>query len=141
MFASQSLHAGLALSDAADDSSPSVFLLLVPASTGDRERSGWAIRSYVRHPNTTEETDPAELKLTEPHVMYGRIMQPTWLRLVRSEHKVDAMWSSNGSEWRTVSSLEARFSPAVRAGLVVNPGLPDLGTEVLFDNVALTDPR
>lgn len=129
-FASQALHAGIAL---LDESSVGALLLLEPGDGSATEHVPWTVRLYTRE-KTTSFKIAGEQLLQEPAVLYGRVQLPLRLRLESSDGHLMAAISLESETWKEVGQSSISRSPML-GGMLLDSGLVNISTEVIFDEV------
>jgi hypothetical protein len=129
-FASQALHAGIALIE--ETSGPLLFML-EPNDSKAAEHVYWVLRFYSGI-GAGEANLIGEQKLQGPVVRYGRVEVPVWLRLMCTGDRVHAAFSLDSDKWQTVGEAKLPEAPR-RAGMLLNSGLGVITTEVVFDRL------
>lgn len=129
-FASQTLHAGIAL---VGDSFNGTTLLLEPSDRNTTESVHWVVRVYTRE-GMADAVIKGEQRLQEPAVTYGRVQLPLRLRLERNGSTLRAAFSLDGNIWQHVAETSVSAGP-LRGGMVLNSGLGAMATEVMFSDV------
>lgn len=133
-IASQSLRAGLAITTPASPSTLCAALLLSPTG-GPLEHPNWSVS--LQHVVPEGIQSAGSVVVPEPAVVNGRIMAPVWLRLQRSGTHLQSSVSVDGHNWISIGTAEIPAG-ALRIGLALNSGLPEVETEAKFDRVTLS---
>jgi hypothetical protein len=129
-FASQALHAGIAL---LDDSFGGTMLLLEPNEISTTEKVPWVVRLYTRD-GSGDAVLAGEHALQEPAVRYGRVQLPLRLRLGREASVLHASFSLDADVWQHIADTSVSARP-LRGGMLLNSGLRAGTTEVAFNDV------
>lgn len=137
--ASQSAKMGVMMRETFAADSAHAALLLMPAPAGAGEQAGWGARLVTRASSGADSWIEAGPNLPPPYVTYGRLMQPCWLRLVRSGNTFTGSISPDGQTWSQVGSSTIPLKRGILAGLSVCSRLGKVSTAVSFDNVTAPD--
>jgi hypothetical protein len=130
---SQFSKMGLMMRDTLAAESPEVALLIAPA------RPGWNVTMLTRGATgTAAVVTGASANLEAP---YGRLMVPFWLRLERSGSRITGSVSADGQAWTKVADTATTLKAPTLVGLSVCSALPKVTTTVMFDRVAIFQPR
>src|SRR5262249_46058216 len=74
--------------------------------------------------------------LTAPHVTYGRMLQPYWLKLQRTGDTFTGSISPDGQSWSEVGRIQWTAKAPLHAGLAACSALSTVTTRVMFDHVS-----
>jgi hypothetical protein len=134
LIASQFLQLGIAV---LSDGVPLVEAMLVLSPRGELERPAWSASllgpSQTGPPIETVASHP----LKEPTIIYGRLVEPLWLRFERDNTSLHGAISADGSAWSDLGTTSLPTG-SLRVGLLLNSGVDKVTTEVCFDHVSLT---
>lgn len=75
--------------------------------------------------------------LGEPHVAFGRLMEPCWVRLSRSGNTFTGFLSVDGRSWTRVGSADIPLGSAILVGLPACSGLKGVTTTATYDRVRI----
>jgi hypothetical protein len=134
LIASQFLELGVAVLNDAKSHGVEAVLSLSPR--GQSERPAWSASLIYTGELGSPVRSVGNLPLTAPTITYGRLVEPLWLRLERSDTTLRATVSTDGKAWSEVGSTEVP-SGSNRVGLFLNSGLDKVTTEICFDQVSL----
>jgi len=134
MFASQQLNAGIAC---IGENGAAAVLLLAPAAGSAGESVSWAVRLWTRPHSNARFSKDGEVILGEPAVRYSRVYLPLGLRLRRLDATWIAEFCTDGTSWTKVGKFHA-LEGLLRAGMVLNSGIPEVSTEIAWDEVVAT---
>ena len=132
VFASQALCAGVAC---VGEDGGSVVLLVVPGSGSAGEHIAWTVRLWTRTNATSKFVQRGETVLEDPAVRYGRLYVPLSFRLRKADSGWMAHISIDGKSWKEVAACEA-LQGRLQAGIAMTSGIPDVCTEVAWDDVS-----
>ncbi|MGH9604677.1 MAG: alginate lyase family protein [Terracidiphilus sp.] len=129
-IASQFAMFGLGFRRGFGATAPSVALLIAPVGTG---RRGWQIRLLARGEDGQVQAI-ADIPLGESAGTYGRLLNPVWFHMQRSERAIRAQFSFDGSEWRAAG--EAGEFEGGALGIAASSGIVSVDGSVRFDSLA-----
>lgn len=133
--ASQFVSLGVAIRENSDPGSPGAMLVLTPRAANDKERPLWHARLDARKATGAETTAVGSRVLTPPQVVYGRLLNPVWLRLKRAGNAIAGAISFDGKQWENLGTATLPMAGKALAGLMVCSGIPEVATRVTFDHV------
>ncbi|MGD0653710.1 MAG: alginate lyase family protein [Thermoguttaceae bacterium] len=135
---SQFAKMGVMMRETLAANSAHVSMLLTPKSTKDVEIPDWSIRIIAR-PSAGAETTYAGNgpNLEPPHMIWGRLMEPYWLRLTRKGDNYFASISIDGKNWiwTKMQTPTVPLNSNILVGLAACSRLTNVTTTVMFDNV------
>ena len=133
---SQFAKMGLMMRETFAADSPHASLLITPKTTKDVEMPAWSMRLTSRKSAAAETTDAdGGLGLEPPYKIWGRLMEPYWLRLARSGNTITASTSPDGRTWTEAGTATVSLKKDILIGLAACSRLTDVTTTVMFDNV------
>jgi hypothetical protein len=135
LIASQYLQMGIAV--LSNGKIPDLEAVLLLSPHGEMERPAWSASLLCAGDAKTSLRTVSALPLSAPTILYGRLVEPLWLRLEREGTTLHAAISVDGRSWSEVGSANIAGGP-LRVGLLLNSGLDKVATEVCFDHVSLT---
>jgi hypothetical protein len=135
-FSSQFSRFGLLMRAGQDAGAPQVALLFTNARDAGVERPNWRADLVTRAAAGAEARKVASSpNLPAPHVTYGRMLEPYWLKLQRQADAYVGSISPDGVTWTEVGRAELVLGGNVQAGLGACSSLITVTTRVMFDNV------
>jgi hypothetical protein len=105
---------------------------------GRAERPLWRATMVCGMTPSGTPQELGEHAIDSPTVTFGRLVEALWLRLERKHQRLTASISTDNYEWIEIASLKDK-GLELRAGLFLNSGIQDVGTEVVFDNVTVSN--
>ncbi|HEY2882783.1 MAG TPA: alginate lyase family protein [Pirellulales bacterium] len=136
--ASQFAKFGLTMREGLNADAAQVSLLFVPEAGRDVEQPGWYVNLLTRNAAGQKLANAGTTQqLSAPYAMWGRLMEPYWLRLSRSGNEFTASTSPDGKNWTKLGAATIPLDGDLLIGLAACSRLPKTTTRVMFDNVLL----
>jgi hypothetical protein len=130
LIASQFLEVGLIVRGEKTD-----VRLLISRPLGQADHGVWSA-TLAEHHGDADPRIAAQVALSVPVLVWGRIGNPVWLRLADASGVLRASISPDGVAWQDVGHVDVP-SGHLFAGMIVSSGIPGVSTDVVFDHVSV----